>query len=388
MKDKKIIVLLNGETVQALAIGKWLKKEGYTVWSICDDKITYGYQSPYADMKFIAPSIHDNPEDFHAYFIKFLNGNRIDGVIPMNDYSASYLASHKDELSTLTQFIIPDWEVFISAYDKNRLMKICRDNEFPHPLTCDLSETELDSASSYMRYPALIKPNITTGGRGFALVHNSEELHEKYPDIRTEYGDCHLQEFIPPGGRQFKVSLFFNNEKELLNSTVFHKARFYPENGGSSCCSISVDRPDLVDTCAKVLHTIGWVGFADFDLIEDPRDGVVKIMEINPRVPACVKLSLVSGINFAANIADMTVGIQPKVYEYISGKCLRYFALDMLWLLYSPNRFKTTPNWFKLFGKNVFLQDWGGLRPFIIGNLSGLIKQLNPKFRKAKAGLR
>ena len=51
--DGRIIVLLNGETVQALAMGKWLKKAGYRVWAVCDDKVSYGYNSPYASSAFI-----------------------------------------------------------------------------------------------------------------------------------------------------------------------------------------------------------------------------------------------------------------------------------------------------------------------------------------------
>ena len=86
----------------------------------------------------------------------------------MNDYSASYLSKHKDVLSEKVRFVIPDWNTFITAYDKNRLMEVCHDGGFPHPATIDLSKMKADEACVHMRFPALIKPNITTGGRGFA----------------------------------------------------------------------------------------------------------------------------------------------------------------------------------------------------------------------------
>ncbi len=386
--DGRIIVLLNGETVQALAMGKWLKKAGYRVWAVCDDKVSYGYNSPYAERKIIAPPVHEAEDDFHEFFLGFINKNHIDGVIPMNDYSASYLSKHKDVLSEKVRFVIPDWNTFITAYDKNRLMEVCHDGGFPHPATIDLSKMKADEACVHMRFPALIKPNITTGGRGFALVQDATELKAKLPSIQKAYGDCHLQEFIPAGRRQFKVSLFMDKEHRVVNTTVFHKVRFYPENGGSSCCSVSVVRPDLQRVCTAVLEKIGWYGFADFDMIEDPRDGIVKIMEINPRVPACVKLSLVSGVNFAANIADTTIGKKPEKYNYSTGQVLRYSALDALWFLYSRQRFKTKPGWFNFFGRKVHYQDYGGIRAFMVGNFAGFIKQLSPSFRKAKAGLR
>lgn len=112
-------------------------------------------------------------------------------------------------------------------------------------------------------------------------------------------------------------------------------------------------------------------------------------MEINPRVPACIRLSLVSGIDFATMIADATLGKPLQKYEYFPGKVLRYMALDALWFAYSTNRFSTSPAWLKLFGKNIYWQECGGgLKAMLTGSLSGLKKQLNPKFREAKAGLR
>ena len=60
----------------------------------------------------------------------------------MNDYSAKYLSEYKEELKELVHFSIPDKTVFMNGYDKNKLMKICSDYNFPHPKTIDLSTLE------------------------------------------------------------------------------------------------------------------------------------------------------------------------------------------------------------------------------------------------------
>ena len=80
----------------------------------------------------------------------------------------------------------------------------------------------------------------------------------------------------------------------------------------------------------KLIH---WEGFADFDLIEDPENKECKIMEINPRIPACIKASLVSGVDFANLIVDASLNKEPPVQNYVPGKFLRYFGMDVLWLL-------------------------------------------------------
>lgn len=384
------VILLDGQTIQSLAMAKALKKNNYRVVLFCDTKMSYGYRTRYADEKVICPSVVAEPAAFKTFLLDYLQNNTIDVLIPMNDFSASFLSENKELLSRYTRFIIPDLDVFNSGYDKNRLMQVCEDNGFAHPKTADMEKNTVEAAAQKVGFPCLIKPNITTGGRGITLIRSKEELFEKYPGVRAEFGECHLQQFIPEGGKQIKVQLFIDETGTILNSTVIHKIRFYPEKGGSSCCNVTITEEKLVDLCSNVLKKIGWIGFADFDLIEDPRDGVVKIMEINPRVPACIKSSLVSGVDFATIIADRTLNKPVKQYQYKPGKYLRYFGLDLLWFLYSDNRFKTKPGWFRLLGSKIYYQEGSidDLMPFLYGTVGGFLKQLNPQFRKKKAGMR
>lgn len=385
----KKVTILDGQTIQTLPVAKSLKKQGFYVVLLCDCKNSYGFRTKYADERIFVPSIKVSPEKFHAFFIPYLKDNEIDIVIPMNDYSAHFLSRNKNEVIEYCGLVIPDYDIFMSGYDKNRLMKVCSDNNFPHPKTSDLSAMHVEDAVKYVGFPALIKPNKTTGTRGFAFVRRTQDIYDRLPAIQKVYGNCHLQEFIPAGGKQYKVELFVY-ENNLINATVIHKIRFYPENGGSSCFGQTIEKSDVVQLCSEVLKTIGWVGFADFDLIEDPRDRIVKIMEINPRLPACIKAAFNSGVDFVQNIAQCSLGLQPAKYDYKPGIYFRYLALDLLWFLKSKKRFKVQPSWFKvLLSPKQFLQD-GGFDdpiPFIYGTFDGVLKQLNPHFREEKKGI-
>lgn len=380
------VAILDGQTIQAISIAKSLSKEGYYIILICENKYSYGYYTKYANEKIIAPSTKNNTGQFHQFFLDFLKYNNVDIVIPMNDYSANYLSLNKNQLKQYANFIIPDYPIFMTAYDKNKLMKICYDNNFPHPKTFDLKTKPLAEIHQNIRFPAIIKPNITTGARGFSIIYSTDELEKKLPSIVNAYGACHLQEFIPEGGKQFKVEIFIQNQS-LINATVIHKIRFYPEKGGSSCYNKTIVKDDLIELCFNILKTIQWEGFADFDLIEDPRDGIIKVMEINPRVPACINASLISGVNFAENIASVSLGLPPTKYIYTPGYYLRYLGLDLLWFIKSKNKLKISSSWFKcFFNSKHFLQDgnFDDPKPFIFGTLGGIIKQLNPRFRAEK----
>ena len=250
-------------------------------------------------------------------------------------------------------------------------MEICKRYGYPHPFTMIVEGKGLEQIDmECLSFPLLIKPNHTSGGRGMTLVHDKEELLEKFPLVVERYGDCHLQSYIPNGGAQVEVQLYVDENKNLVDSSVIYKYRWYPENGGSSCCAKSVRNDAIVQSLYNLLLDIGWVGFADFDTIEDPRTGELLIMELNPRLPACVKAAFDAGVNWAEIIVNGYLGLPQKKYNYKENEFLRHLGFEVLWFYYSKNRWKAKPNWFKLTGRHIHYQDmsdWTDPKPFLMG---------------------
>lgn len=384
---KKKVLILDGGAAHAMAIAECLKKSGYQVAVACDNKYEYGYHTRYADERFLGMDSHH--EGYAEKMLAFLKEHHYDVLIPTSDVAAEFMSFHKEELQSLTGVLMPDRDVFKKGYDKNELMKVCRENGFPHPFTIDLSEVSVDDAQlDTFPYPGLLKPNLTSGGRGMTLVNNHEELKAVYPAIHQQYGECHLQQFIKAGGRQVKVQIMTDKDGNPAYSSVIWKQRYYPVNGGSSCCNVTIDEPETAAICGQVLKKISWIGFADFDLIENPDTKELLIMEINPRIPACVRSAFKSGTDFATMIADATLGKPLREYTYTPGKRLRHLGFDVLWFLKSPDRWRTKPSWFCFFGKDTYYQDWlrGNFSAFFWGTWGNFKKQMNPEFRKAKSG--
>lgn len=389
VEQKKKVLILDGGAAHAMAIAECLKKSGYQVAVLCNNKFEYGYHTKYADERFFGKDSHE--KGYADWMLDFLKEHHFDVLIPTSDTSAEFMSFHKEELLPLTGVLMPDRAVFKKGYDKNELMKVCRENGFPHPYTVDLSEVSVEDASlDTFPYPGLLKPNLTSGGRGMTLVNNHEELKSVYPAIHQQYGECHLQQFIKAGGRQVKVQIMTDKDGNPAYSTVIWKQRYYPVNGGSSCCNVTIDEPETAAICGQVLKKIGWIGFADFDLIENPDTKELLIMEINPRIPACVRSAFKSGVDFATMIADTTLGLPLREYSYTPGKRLRHLGFEVLWFLKSPNRWKAKPSWFHFFGKDIFYQDWlrGNFSAFFWGTWGNFKKQMNPEFRKAKSGVK
>ena len=92
-------------------------------------------------------------------------------------------------------------------------------------------------------------------------------------------------------------------------------------------------------------------------MIQDPRDNVAKIMEINPRITGSVKICYACGVNFSKQIIQDHLGLKITPFmDYEAGKYLRYLHTDLLWFIKSPQRFTCKPSWFDF--RNSVDQIW------------------------------
>ena len=369
----KILVL--GCGTQGLAIVRDLKQSGHEI-VLLGEKHNYADSSRYVNVKYYT-YLNVSSIEYLELVKKIISDNGVDTIIPMGDVQAEFLSKNKKTLQQSVRYLMPDFYDFVRATDKNQLMTICKEKNYPHPKTIntikDLKTVDKDS----IPFPLLIKPNVTCGARGMTLVHTYEELSEKLPLIQTEYGACHLQQYVKQGGAQVEVQLFVNEERELVNSSVIYKYRWYPEKGGSSCCAKSVKNDKIVNILYHLLLDLNWIGFADFDTIEDPDTGELLIMELNPRVPACVKCAIEAGLHWGEVIVNGYLNLPQKKYEYKENEFLRHLGFETLWFLKSPNRFRTTPSWFKFLGSHIHYQDMSGIcdpLPFFDGLAHNLWK--------------
>lgn len=389
-QSRKKVLLIQADTTQTLPMARELHRKGYEVHAIVSSKLTYGYGCRFVKKKFIFED-YENIEEHYKFVLQILQNDNYSIVIPMADHGAIVLSKYKSELLRYTKFVMPDFNIFEQGFDKHRLIETCQKGNYPHPRTIIIKDSSnVPPEAKGLKYPVLIKPNISCGARGITPVDSYGELCLKLPQVIRNYGDCHVQEYIPEGGAQVEAQLYVNEKGELVQSSVIYKYRWYPNHGGSSCCNKSYEDNKLIETLHSLLKDIGWVGFADFDTIEDPRTGELLIMEINPRVPACVKTAFSAGINWADVISSEYEGATHEQYDLREEVFLRHLGFEILWFLYAKNRFSTKPSWFRFFGRKIYYQDmsgWSDPLAFLYGTWGNIKKQLSPSFRKAKSGM-
>lgn len=384
------VLLLNGENVQTICVARSLRQQGHFVVIFANSRFSSGYASKYINKKYVSPDIVKSRSEFEVYLYEYLTNNHIDIMIPMGDDSAAFLSQKKEYIESTykSRCAVPTYSIFNIANDKQLLMELCEKHNLPHPRTRGVTMDNIDNAVEYVGFPSMIKPNISAGAKGIVKIDNKEELRHKLPSIIEQFGGCTLQEYVQQSGHYYNVMLYRDRKGQISAYTIINILRYFPIKGGSSCYCQTVEHPYLLEKCKEVLECLNWIGFADFDILEDATSGDLKIIEINPRVPSSLQASVAAGVDFAKIIVADEVGWQIPKYSYQVGREIRWFGLDVMWFLFSNQRFSFRPSWFKLFGKNISYQD-GSFKdpmPMLAGCIAGVLKYLNPKFRKSKLG--
>jgi len=347
------VLLLEGYGRQALPMSEYLHRLGASVATLNVSRLDVGYTSRWPNERYLGPDPRvDAPGTFNAVR-ELLKTPGFDVVIPLADLSADIMAENKDELSQFAAIAVNDLDVYQKGRDKLLTMAACAELDLPHPRTLDATLSNLPKRIVSMGFdaPVVIKPRIASGAVGFKRVDRLDDLPRFVHQATEKFGPLLVQEYIPQTDLQYKCQVMLDRHGKVCGCVTFNKLRWFPPSGGSSTLSATVERKDIDETCVRLLQGIGWRGYADVDLIQDPRDGMAKVMEINPRTTACVKICLEAGVDFARQIVEDALDLPVTTYsDYEVGRYLRHMHTDVLWLLLSPDRWTTRPSWFDFRG--------------------------------------
>lgn len=342
----KRILLMDGGCQQALPFAKAFRELGCDVTVYCGNKLDVGYVSRYTSHRILGCFDHDKPEETYFDIKKTIETGNYDIVIPLNDFAAGILADHKTEFSPYAYIYVADLPIFDLARDKLATMRICMEEGLPCPKTL-LADDPEDPDLTGWQYPLVVKPRVGYGANGFSIVQNEEELKTVLAATQKKFGPSLIQEYIPQTSSQYQVEMFMDRECNCKSFILMDKLRWYPLDGGPSTINMTVKDEQIRKDCIALLQKLHWRGYASLDLIRDPRDGVAKIMEINPRINGTLKICFFAGINVALQHLQDVYGDPVTDYpDYEEGLYLRHFHKDVLWFLKSKDRFRAKPSWF------------------------------------------
>ena len=276
----------------------------------------------------------------------------------MEEETLLLLARYRSEISKYTYLIIPDLEKIEFVRDKRNLIRFAEARGIPTPKTFyaipnpPMGEVE----SEKIPIPAVIKPRISSGSFGIVYVRKREDLIPSYQRVHARYPFPLVQEWIPDGGGTFGLSALFDEASNIKAAFIHKKLRMYPVQGGPSTLREGVEHPQVMELGLSLLKSLNWTGVGMVEFKVDPRDGVPKLMEVNPRFWGSLQLAIVSEVDFPYLILKMARGESfAPILRYPVGRRCRWLLFgDILHFLTNPHRFRLQPSFFRFFEPKTF----------------------------------
>ena len=205
-------------------------------------------------------------------------------------------------------------------------------------------------------------------------------MKKKILRYNMENGELFAQEFIPQDGSQYGAEVFRDKMGRFVFTLIDEKPRWFPLDGGSPTINVSIHNEEMKTIAEKLLTALNWHGYANIDFVVDSRDNQPKIIEINARISAAVKLEYCCGINVAKVIYADAFGETRIENDYLDGIKTSCILTELLWFTKSKERFHQKPMFFNRNNTTDVIFSWRDPMPFLVFCIQSILN-----YRKAMA---
>jgi predicted ATP-grasp superfamily ATP-dependent carboligase len=287
-----------------------LLRRGVRVVGVDCDSSHEGFLSSYGK-SYLCPNPDTHPQEWVAFMIDLarrLGAKPV--IIPAADIFVSALGKHVESLKEHYIFSLESIAVQAALATKEQQYALAAEHGLPIPRTAYIqSRADLEGFASGARYPCLIKPRhqrewdaLPEGNplRGLKLItaESAEALLASYAYTEALRPEVVAQEIIA-GGDDSKYCYLsvYGVGGRRLGHTVVHELRAHPVLFGSGSMVEPVVDEEIATLCDKFLRGIGYVGICEIEVKRDTRDGVVRLIEANPRYSVTADASVYAGVD-------------------------------------------------------------------------------------------
>ena len=348
--------ITDGHWRKSLAAVRSLGRKGVDVTVGESTRLNTAAFSRYCRRSVVYPSPFYMPSEFVDFVKRELSRHSYRLLLAMEDETLALLTRHHDEISKSVYFPAVSHEKLVFAQDKAQVLKLAEAKGIPIPKTWTLEDlSQLDDILETLPFPVVIKPRTGSGAVGITYPKTPGAIKSQYLSTHKRFPFPMIQELIPREGAGFGASFLMDEQGRVKASFVHKRLREYPVTGGASTLRESVKHDDIREMALTLLKALDWFGVAMVEFKIDPRDGIPKLMEINPRFWGSLSLAIESGVNFPYILYQMSRGKQvTPVERYEIGKKCRWFLPgDILHFIHNPERRHLLPDFFNFRDKNT-----------------------------------
>jgi predicted ATP-grasp superfamily ATP-dependent carboligase len=212
-------------------------------------------------------------------------------LIPTGDTETIALLRHRKQLESYYYFTMDSYEKVNVFLNKKLFYQYLEKQNIPHPKTFfPRDENDVKAASVEMTYPCIIKPVYPTYFRfdfntKLFIVSSAQQLLSVFSKVYEKNHEVMLQEIIPGGAdTMFGYNAYYDHSGTPHGMFMYQRIREWPLGFGNGCYIQHVEEPILEHMTTSLIQKIGFYGIVDAEFKRDPRDGLYKFIEVNPRV--------------------------------------------------------------------------------------------------------
>jgi carbamoyl-phosphate synthase large subunit len=164
-----------------------------------------------------------------------------------------------------------------------------------------------------LRYPFFLKGQYY----GAARVSDAAGFHAALDMTVRSWGyPVIMQEAI--FGTEYDVIILGGRTGELLGAVPMKKLQL--DGSNKAWGGVTVADPAIGQVVARAMDSLRWRGIFELELMRGTRDGQYYLLEVNPRVPAWVRLTVAAGQNMPWALVKLALGEDvPPFPDYVSG---------------------------------------------------------------------
>lgn len=286
----RVLVTGAGGPAGVVVIRSLLKRPELTVFAADMDGWAAGlYLVPAEQRRLVPPG---RAEEFVPALARLVEDDAIDVVVSTVDVELIALSERRDELAP-AGLAAPSADTLEVSLDKLLLAERCADTgRAPRTVLSGPAAQAVD-----WEFPVFAKPRQGAGSRGIRLVPDRAAL-----DALPVDEGLIVQDFLP--GEEYSVDVIADAAGQVVAAVPRTRARV---DSGVAIAGRTVHDPELEETASAIAKAIGLVGVANVQLRRG-RDGRAMLLEVNPRFPGALPLTIAAGVDIPSLVVDLFLG--------------------------------------------------------------------------------
>ncbi len=210
------------------------------------------------------------------------------------------------------------------ARDKINLFAFCNKHGFLVPRDKTIYNTsELPAVAAHFNYPLVVKGKYYEA----TICQTLEQAQKAFHKLEAKWGlPVIVQEFI--SGTEINVAVLGDGKGNTISAVPMRK--LFITDKGKAWAGVTLEDSKLIKLANDFIKATSWRGGFEMELMVTT-DGRPYFMEVNPRFPAWIYLTVGAGQNQPAALVKLAMGEKVKPYTtYEVGKTFIRYAWDMI----------------------------------------------------------